>query len=148
MTTFSININVIERKKLAENLGLTDIEEVTNLVIKDFILNKSHENQKARYERLRNEKLVQDIELKKLQIKYYNTFENLPSSQAETAMKKNIENITIPYNKGNRCIQCTKCGILFSGNLIVQKEGYVDHMYHKHGSSISEFEMKFLSTVK
>ncbi len=101
---------------------------------------------------LKNKKLVVEIELKKTQIElnklkiiYYNTFQTDPSNIANRAMKTNvtnqIDNRVSCYNEKLNRLECPECGILvviINKDLGTAKNEFADHYSKKHGIIPSE----------
>jgi len=80
------------------------------------------------------------IELNKLRILYYNTFQTEPSNRGDRAMKTNVSNQIDErvscYNEKMSRLECPECGILvviINKDLGKAKNDFADHYSKKHG---------------
>ena len=116
------------------------------------------EDQSSEMEKLRMEKLKEEIRYLKIKNDFAETFDK-PLSNSATRMLKpaittnnEIINGVSPYDATNKRLQCTDCGILITWNsfdsYLTQIKEYKQHILSRHNREFTPLEKNVIDNLK
>ena len=115
------------------------------------------EDQSSEMEKLRMEKLKEEIRYLKIKNDFAETFDQPLSNSARRMLKPAITNnqelsFQSPYDASSKRLQCTDCGVLITWNsfdaYIAQIPEYKKHILNKHNRELSAIEKDVLDNLK
>ena len=115
------------------------------------------EDQSSEMEKLRMEKLKEEIRYLKIKNDFAETFDQPLSNSARRMIKPAITNnqelsFQSPYDASSKRLQCTDCGVLITWNsfdsYIAQIPEYKKHILNKHNRELSAIEKDVLDNLK
>jgi len=115
------------------------------------------EDQSSEMEKLRMEKLKEEIRYLKIKNDFAETFDQPLSNSASRMIKPAITNnqelsFQSPYDASSKRLQCTDCGVLITWNsfdaYIAQIPEYKKHILNKHNRELSAIEKDVLDNLK
>ena len=115
------------------------------------------EDQTSEMEKLRMEKLKEEIRYLKIKNDFAENFDQPLSNSATRMLKPAITNnqelsYQSPYDASSKRLQCVDCGILITWNsfdaYIAQIPEYKKHILNKHNRELSAIEKDVLGTLK
>ena len=115
------------------------------------------EDQSSEMEKLRMEKLKEEIRYLKIKNDFAETFDKPLSNSATRMIKPAITNnqelsFQSPYDASSKRLQCTDCGVLITWNsfdaYIAQIPEYKKHILNKHNRELSAIEKDVLDNLK
>ena len=115
------------------------------------------EDQSSEMEKLRMEKLKEEIRYLKIKNDFAETFDKPLSNSATRMLKPAITNnqelsFQSPYDASSKRLQCTDCGVLITWNsfdsYIAQIPEYKKHILNKHNRELSAIEKDVLDNLK
>jgi hypothetical protein len=127
---------------LVQKVNVSDyVKDTLTKVMNGDLIPRTNEDLKRKKIDIDIEYKKTQIELNKLKILYYNTFESDPSIRAKKVMKINVnDQIETPscFDESNHRIMCPECGSCFvfavdQHDIPNAKELFIDHYIQKHG---------------
>ena len=115
------------------------------------------EDQSSEMEKLRMEKLKEEIRYLKIKNDFAETFDKPLSNSGTRMLKPAITNnqelsFQSPYDASSKRLQCTDCGVLITWNsfdsYIAQIPEYKKHILNKHNRELSAIEKDVLDNLK
>ena len=128
-------------------------------IIEDYVQGRLvKEDQSSEMEKLRMEKLREEIRYLKIKNDFAETFDK-PLSNSATRMLKpaittnnEIINGVSPYDANNKRLQCTDCGILITWNsfdsYLTQIKEYKQHILSRHNREFTPLERNVIDNLK
>ena len=127
-------------------------------IIEDYVQGRLvKEDQSSEMEKLRMEKLKEEIRYLKIKNDFAETFDQPLSNSARRMLKPAITNnqelsFQSPYDASSKRLQCTDCGVLITWNsfdaYIAQIPEYKKHILNKHNRELSAIEKNVLDNLK
>ena len=131
-------------------------------IIEDYVQGKLvKEDQSSEMEKLRMEKLKEEIRYLKIKNDFAENFDKPLSNSAvrmlkpitQTYEKETIEELSIsPYDADNKRLQCTDCGVLLTWNsfetYLQQIKEYKNHILSRHNREFSPLEKNVIDNLK
>tara|TARA_R110000851_G_scaffold181855_1_gene330935 strand:- start:429 stop:947 length:519 start_codon:yes stop_codon:yes gene_type:complete len=127
-------------------------------IIEDYVQGRLvKEDQSSEMEKLRMEKLKEEIRYLKIKNDFAETFDKPLSNSATRMIKPAITNnqelsFQSPYDASSKRLQCTDCGVLITWNsfdsYIAQIPEYKKHILNKHNRELSAIEKDVLDNLK
>ena len=127
-------------------------------IIEDYVQGRLvKEDQSSEMEKLRMEKLKEEIRYLKIKNDFAETFDQPLSNSARRMLKPAITNnqelsFQSPYDASSKRLQCTDCGVLITWNsfdaYIAQIPEYKKHILNKHNRELSAIEKDVLDNLK
>ena len=127
-------------------------------IIEDYVQGRLvKEDQSSEMEKLRMEKLKEEIRYLKIKNDFAETFDQPLSNSARRMIKPAITNnqelsFQSPYDASSKRLQCTDCGVLITWNsfdaYIAQIPEYKKHILNKHNRELSAIEKDVLDNLK
>ena len=127
-------------------------------IIEDYVQGRLvKEDQSSEMEKLRMEKLKEEIRYLKIKNDFAETFDQPLSNSARRMLKPAITNnqelsFQSPYDASSKRLQCTDCGVLITWNsfdsYIAQIPEYKKHILNKHNRELSAIEKDVLDNMK
>ena len=127
-------------------------------IIEDYVQGRLvKEDQSSEMEKLRMEKLKEEIRYLKIKNDFAETFDKPLSNSATRMIKPAITNnqelsFQSPYDASSKRLQCTDCGVLITWNsfdaYIAQIPEYKKHILNKHNRELSAIEKNVLDNLK
>ena len=139
-----------ERKKITNS-------EYSREIISKFLKLELIENNQTEYDKLKLEKLKEEIRYLKIKNDFAENFDQPLSNSATRMLKPAITNnqelsYQSPYDASSKRLQCTDCGVLITWNsfdsYIAQIPEYKKHILNKHNRELSAIEKDVLGTLK
>ena len=152
-----------ERKKITNS-------EYSREIISKFLKLELIENNQTEYDKLKLEKLKEEIRYLKIKNDFAETFDQPLSNSARRIIKPAITNnqelslkfgagggsydslYQSPYDASSKRLQCVDCGILITWNsfdaYIAQIPEYKKHILNKHNRELSAIEKDVLDNLK
>ena len=115
------------------------------------------EDQSSEMEKLRMEKLKEEIRYLKIKNDFAETFDKPLSNSATRMLKPAITNnqelsYQSPYDASTKRLQCTDCGVLITwdsfNSYLAQIPEYKKHILNKHNRELSAIEKNVLDNLK
>ena len=145
-----------ERKKITNS-------EYSREIISKFLKLELIENNQTEYDKLKLEKLKEEIRYLKIKNDFAETFDQPLSNSARRIIKPelvhNKNSVLVeggfhqsPYDASSQRLQCVDCGILITWNsfdaYIAQIPEYKKHILNKHNRELSAIEKDVLDNLK
>ena len=153
----------IEKKLFDKLIKKAEIKKITNSeysreIITKFLKDELIENNQTEYDKLKLEKLKEEIRYLKIKNDFAETFDK-PLSNSATRMLKpaittnnEIINGVSPYDANNKRLQCTDCGILITWNsfdsYLTQIKEYKQHILSRHNREFTPLEKNVIDNLK
>ena len=153
----------IEKKFFDKLLRKAEKKKITNSeysreIITKFLKDELIENNQTEYDKLKLEKLKEEIRYLKIKNDFAETFDK-PLSNSATRMLKpaittnnEIINGVSPYDATNKRLQCTDCGILITWNsfdsYLTQIKEYKQHILSRHNREFTPLEKNVIDNLK
>jgi len=153
----------IENKFFDKLLRKAEKKKITNSeysreIITKFLKDELIENNQTEYDKLKLEKLKEEIRYLKIKNDFAETFDK-PLSNSATRMLKpaittnnEIINGVSPYDATNKRLQCTDCGILITWNsfdsYLTQIKEYKQHILSRHNREFTPLEKNVIDNLK
>ena len=140
----------------AEKKKITNSEYSREIITK-FLNEELIENNQTEYDKLKLEKLKEEIRYLKIKNDFAETFDKPLSNSATRMIKPAITNnqelsFQSPYDASSKRLQCTDCGVLITWNsfdaYIAQIPEYKKHILNKHNRELSAIEKDVLDNLK
>ena len=128
-------------------------------IIEDQVQGKLvKEDQSSEMEKLRMEKLKEEIRYLKIKNDFAENFDKPISNSATRILKpvittnNEIINGVSPYDANNKRLQCTDCGVLLTWNsfetYLQQIKEYKNHILSRHNRELSAIEKDVINNLK
>jgi hypothetical protein len=128
-------------------------------IIEDYVQGKLvKEDQSSEMEKLRMEKLKEEIRYLKIKNDFAENFDKPISNSATRILKpvittnNEIINGVSPYDANNKRLQCTDCGVLLTWNsfetYLQQIKEYKNHILSRHNRELSAIEKDVINNLK
>lgn len=153
----------IEKKFFDKLLRKAEKKKITNSeysreIVTKFLNEELIENNQTEYDKLKLEKLKEEIRYLKIKNDFAETFDK-PLSNSATRMLKpaittnnEIINGVSPYDANNKRLQCTDCGILITWNsfdsYLTQIKEYKQHILSRHNREFTPLEKNVIDNLK
>ena len=140
----------------AEKKKITNSEYSREIITK-FLNEELIENNQTEYDKLKLEKLKEEIRYLKIKNDFAETFDKPLSNSATRMIKPAITNnqelsFQSQYDASSKRLQCTDCGVLITWNsfdaYIAQIPEYKKHILNKHNRELSAIEKDVLDNLK
>ena len=152
----------IEKKLFDKLIKKAEIKNITNSeysreIITKFLKDELIENNQTEYDKLKLEKLKEEIRYLKIKNDFAETFDKPLSNSATRMIKPAITNnqelsFQSPYDASSKRLQCVDCGVLITWNsfdaYIAQIPEYKKHILNKHNRELSAIEKDVLDHLK
>ena len=152
----------IEKKFFDKLLRKAEKKKITNSeysreIVTKFLNEELIENNQTEYDKLKLEKLKEEIRYLKIKNDFAETFDKPLSNSATRMIKPAITNnqelsFQSPYDASSKRLQCTDCGVLITWNsfdaYIAQIPEYKKHILNKHNRELSAIEKDVLDNLK
>jgi hypothetical protein len=150
-------------KKLFQKLEREAIQkkitnsEISREIITKYLKLELIENNQTEYDKLRMEKLREEIRYLKIKNDFAENFDKPISNSGSRMIKPAITNnqelsFQSPYDASSKRLQCTDCGVLITWNsfdaYIAQIPEYKKHILNKHNRELSAIEKDVLDNLK
>ena len=153
--TTSYNKGKMEKEARTKKMELS---KYCAAIIEDYVQGVLvKEDQSSEMEKLRMEKLKEEIRYLKIKNDFAETFDKPLSNSATRMLKPAITNnqelsYQSPYDASTKRLQCTDCGVLITWNsfdaYIAQIPEYKKHILNKHNRELSAIEKDVLDNLK
>ena len=151
------------------NEGMENLQEIENLENQNLALNRIanaleeilrlvKEDQSSEMEKLRMEKLKEEIRYLKIKNDFAENFDKPISNSATRILKpvittnNEIINGVSPYDANNKRLQCTDCGVLLTWNsfetYLQQIKEYKNHILSRHNREFTALEKDVIDNLK
>tara|TARA_R110002020_G_scaffold283203_1_gene498945 strand:+ start:802 stop:1323 length:522 start_codon:yes stop_codon:yes gene_type:complete len=128
-------------------------------IIEDYVQGRLvKEDQSSEMEKLRMEKLREEIRYLKIKNDFAENFDKPLSNSASRIIKpaittnNEIINGVSPYDANNKRLQCTDCGVLLTWNsfetYLSQIKEYKNHIVSRHNRELSAIEKDVINNLK
>jgi hypothetical protein len=128
-------------------------------IIEDYVQGKLvKEDQSSEMEKLRMEKLKEEIRYLKIKNDFAENFDKPLSNSASRIIKpaittnNEIINGVSPYDANNKRLQCTDCGVLLTWNsfetYLQQIKEYKNHILSRHNREFTALEKDVIDNLK
>ena len=128
-------------------------------IIEDYVQGRLvKEDQSSEMEKLRMEKLREEIRYLKIKNDFAENFDKPISNSATRILKpvittnNEIINGVSPYDANNKRLQCTDCGVLLTWNsfetYLQQIKEYKNHILSRHNRELSAIEKDVINNLK
>jgi predicted small metal-binding protein len=128
-------------------------------IIEDYVQGRLvKEDQSSEMEKLRMEKLKEEIRYLKIKNDFAENFDKPISNSATRILKpvittnNEIINGVSPYDANNKRLQCTDCGVLLTWNsfetYLQQIKEYKNHILSRHNRELSAIEKDVINNLK
>jgi hypothetical protein len=128
-------------------------------IIEDYVQGRLvKENQSSEMEKLRMEKLKEEIRYLKIKNDFAENFDKPLSNSASRLIKpaittnNEIINGVSPYDANNKRLQCTDCGVLLMWvthmDFLTQIKEYKNHILSRHNRDLSPLEKDVIDKLK
>ena len=150
-------------KKLFQKLEREAIQKkITNSefsreIITKYLKLELIENNQTEYDKLKLEKLKEEIRYLKIKNDFAETFDQPLSNSASRMIKPAITNnqelsYQSPYDASSKRLQCVDCGVLITwdsfNSYLLQLPEYKKHILNKHNRELSAIEKDVLDHLK
>ena len=153
----------IEKKLFDKLIKKAEIKKITNSeysreIITKFLKDELIENNQTEYDKLKLEKLKEEIRYLKIKNDFAENFDK-PISNSSTRILKpvittnnEIINGVSPYDANNKRLQCTDCGVLLTWNsfetYLQQIKEYKNHILSRHNREFTALEKDVIDNLK
>ena len=153
----------IEKKLFDKLIKKAEIKKITNSeysreIITKFLKDELIENNQTEYDKLKLEKLKEEIRYLKIKIDFAENFDKPISNSATRILKpvittnNEIINGVSPYDANNKRLQCTDCGVLLTWNsfetYLQQIKEYKNHILSRHNREFTALEKDVIDNLK
>ena len=153
----------IEKKLFDKLIKKAEIKKITNSeysreIITKFLKDELIENNQTEYDKLKLEKLKEEIRYLKIKNDFAENFDKPISNSASRIIKpaittnNEIINGVSPYDANNKRLQCTDCGVLLTWNsfetYLQQIKEYKNHILSRHNREFSPLEKNVIDNLK
>ena len=153
----------IEKKLFDKLIKKAEIKKITNSeysreIITKFLKDELIENNQTEYDKLKLEKLKEEIRYLKIKNDFAENFDKPISNSATRILKpvittnNEIINGGSPYDANNKRLQCTDCGVLLTWNsfetYLQQIKEYKNHILSRHNRELSAIEKDVINNLK
>ena len=153
----------IEKKLFDKLIKKAEIKKITNSeysreIITKFLKDELIENNQTEYDKLKLEKLKEEIRYLKIKNDFAENFDKPISNSATRILKpvittnNEIINGVSPYDANNKRLQCTDCGVLLTWNsfetYLQQIKEYKNHILSRHNREFSPLEKNVIDNLK
>tara|TARA_R100000963_G_scaffold314_2_gene449 strand:- start:120 stop:635 length:516 start_codon:yes stop_codon:yes gene_type:complete len=150
-------------KKLFQKLEREAIQkkitnsEISREIITKYLKLELIENNQTEYDKLKLEKLKEEIRYLKIKNDFAETFDKPLSNSASRMIKPAITNnqelsYQSPYDASSKRLQCVDCGVLITwdsfNSYLLQLPEYKKHILNKHNRELSAIEKDVLDHLK
>ena len=153
----------IEKKLFDKLIKKAEIKKITNSeysreIITKFLKDELIENNQTEYDKLKLEKLKEEIRYLKIKNDFAENFDKPLSNSATRILKpaittnNEIINGVSPYDANNKRLQCTDCGVLLTWNsfetYLQQIKEYKNHILSRHNREFTALEKDVIDNLK
>ena len=153
----------IEKKLFDKLIKKAEIKKITNSeysreIITKFLKDELIENNQTEYDKLKLEKLKEEIRYLKNKNDFAENFDKPISNSATRILKpvittnNEIINGVSPYDANNKRLQCTDCGVLLTWNsfetYLQQIKEYKNHILSRHNREFTALEKDVIDNLK
>jgi len=153
----------IEKKLFDKLIKKAEIKKITNSeysreIITKFLKDELIENNQTEYDKLKLEKLKEEIRYLKIKNDFAENFDKPISNSATRILKpvittnNEIINGVSPYDANNKRLQCTDCGVLLTWNsfetYLQQIKEYKNHILSRHNREFTALEKDVIDNLK
>jgi len=152
----------IEKKFFDKLLRKAERKKITNSeysreIITKFLNEELIENNQTEYDKLKLEKLKEEIRYLKIKNDFAENFDQPLSNSATRMLKPAITNnqelsYQSPYDASSKRFQCVDCGILITwdsfDSYLTQIPEYKKHILNKHNRELTAIEKDVLDNLK
>ena len=153
----------IEKKLFDKLIKKAEIKKITNSeysreIITKFLKDELIENNQTEYDKLKLEKLKEEIRYLKIKNDFAENFDKAISNSATRILKpvittnNEIINGVSPYDANNKRLQCTDCGVLLTWNsfetYLQQIKEYKNHILSRHNREFTALEKDVIDNLK
>ena len=153
----------IEKKLFDKLIKKAEIKKITNSeysreIITKFLKDELIENNQTEYDKLKLEKLKEEIRYLKIKNDFAENFDKPISNSATRILKpvittnNEIINGVSPYDANNKRLQCTDCGVLLTWNsfetYLQQIKEYKQHILSRHNREFTALEKDVIDNLK
>ena len=154
--TTAYNKGKMEKEARSKKMELS---KYSAAIIEDYVQGKLvKEDQSSEMEKLRMEKLKEEIRYLKIKNDFAENFDKPISNSATRILKpvittnNEIINGVSPYDANNKRLQCTDCGVLLTWNsfetYLQQIKEYKNHILSRHNREFSPLEKNVIDNLK
>lgn len=137
----------------------TDTATFTKSLVNQFLdgdLIKNEKTTEQEIQKLKMEKLKEEIRYLKIKNDFAENFDKPISQSATRIIKPAVKEIAelgqSPYDSSNKRLQCTSCGVLFLWNsfdeYLQQMKEFKNHVLAKHNREFSALEKNVIDNLK
>jgi len=157
----------IEKKLFDKLIKKAEIKKITNSeysreIITKFLKDELIENNQTEYDKLKLEKLKEEIRYLKIKNDFAENFDKPISNSATRILKPRplavgglageIDLTQSPYDAHNKRLQCTDCGVLLTWNsfetYLQQIKEYKQHILSRHNREFTALEKDVIDNLK
>ena len=159
----------IEKKLFDKLIKKAEIKKITNSeysreIITKFLKDELIENNQTEYDKLKLEKLKEEIRYLKIKNDFAENFDKPLSNSATRILKPRHQALAVgglageidltqsPYDAHNKRLQCTDCGVLLTWNsfetYLQQIKEYKNHILSRHNRELSAIEKDVINNLK
>ena len=152
----------IEKKLFDKLIKKAEIKKITNSeysreIITKFLKDELIENNQTEYDKLKLEKLKEEIRYLKIKNDFAENFDKPISNSATRMLKPAITNnqelsFQSPYDATTKRLQCVDCGVLITWDnfesYLTQIPEYKKHILNKHNRELSAIEKDVIDNLK
>jgi len=157
----------IEKKLFDKLIKKAEIKNITNSeysreIITKFLKDELIENNQTEYDKLKLEKLKEEIRYLKIKNDFAENFDKPISNSATRILKprplavgglaQDIDLTQSPYDAHNKRLQCTDCGVLLTWNsfetYLQQIKEYKQHILSRHNREFTALEKDVIDNLK
>jgi len=152
----------IEKKFFDKLLRKAEKKKITNSeysreIITKFLKDELIENNQTEYDKLKLEKLKEEIRYLKIKNDFAENFDKPISNSATRMLKPAITtnqelSFQSPYDATTKRLQCVDCGVLITwdnfDSYLTQIHEYKKHILNKHNRELSAIEKDVIDNLK
>ena len=159
----------IEKKLFDKLIKKAEIKKITNseysrAIITKFLKDELIENNQTEYDKLKLEKLKEEIRYLKIKNDFAENFDKPLSNSATRILKPRHQALAVgglageidltqsPYDAHNKRLQCTDCGVLLTWNsfetYLQQIKEYKQHILSRHNREFTALEKDVIDNLK
>ena len=152
----------IEKKLFDKLIKKAEIKNITNSeysreIITKFLKDELIENNQTEYDKLKLEKLKEEIRYLKIKNDFAENFDKPISNSATRMLKPAITtnqelSFQSPYDATTKRLQCVDCGVLITWDnfesYLTQIHEYKKHILNKHNRELSAIEKDVIDNLK
>ena len=159
--TIAFRTTAYNKGKMEKEARTTKMElsKYCAAIIEDYVQGRLvKEDQSSEMEKLRMEKLREEIRYLKIKNDFAENFDKPLSNSASRIIKpaittnNEIINGVSPYDANNKRLQCTDCGVLLTWNsfetYLSQIKEYKNHILSRHNRELSAIEKDVINNLK